>query len=234
MKEVQTRILLVEDERNLAEGLAYNLRCEGYETAIAPDGEAALRLFEQGPWSLVILDLMLPLVDGLEVARRMREKDLQIPILILTAKGREKDRIEGLASGADDYLTKPFHLQELLLRVQGMLRRRSWYRQVSASGSRVRFGSNCWVDFDLGKAGGPFGPRELTEKEVGILKLLVEREGEVVTREELLATVWGYHPEVETRTVDNFIRRLRTYFEEDPSTPRHILSARGRGYRFER
>ena len=224
----------MEDEKNLAEGLAYNLRCEGYETAIAPDGEVALRLFEEGPWSLVILDLMLPRVDGIEVARKIRQKDLQIPILILTARGREKDRIEGLSSGADDYLTKPFHLQELLLRVQGMLRRRSWYRQVPDSGPMVCFGSNCWVDFGLRKAAGPFGPRDLTEMEAGILKLLFEREGEVVTREELLATVWGYRPEVETRTVDNFIRRLRTYFEEDPSTPRHILAVRGRGYRFER
>jgi len=234
MNEHSTRILVVEDERNLAEGLAYNLRLEGYEAVIAPDGKEALRLFEEGQWSLVILDLMLPQVDGLEVARRIRLQDLQIPILILTAKGREEDRIEGLQSGADDYLAKPFHLQELLLRVKGMLRRRNWYRRVSPPGSLYRFGEHCWVDFSMGKAGGPLGPRELTEMEAGILRLLIEREGEVVTREEMLATVWGYHPEVETRTVDNFIRRLRTYFEQDPSVPRHILSVRGRGYRFER
>ncbi len=233
MSEPRAKILLVEDERNLAEGLAYNLRCEGYETAVAPDGEEALRLFDEGGWDLVILDLMLPRMDGLEVARRIRRKDVQIPLLILTARSREEDRISGLASGADDYLTKPFHLRELLLRIQGMLRRRSWYRAVPA-GRVYSFGNGCWVDFSLRKASGPRGVRELTEKEFGIVKLLVEREGEVVTREELLATVWGYSPETETRTVDNFIRRLRTYFEQDPSRPRHILSVRGRGYRFQR
>lgn len=232
MSEPRAKILLVEDEKNLAEGLAYNLRCEGYETAIAPDGEEALRLFDEGPWDLVILDLMLPCMDGLEVARRIRRKDVQIPVLILTARGREEDRISGLASGADDYLTKPFHLRELLLRIQGMLRRRSWYRTVPA-GKLYSFGKDCWVDFSLRRASGPRGVRELTEKEFGILKLLIEREGETVTREELLATVWGYSPEMETRTVDNFIRRLRTYFEPDPSRPRHILSVRGRGYRFQ-
>ena len=233
MTEPRARILLVEDEKNLAEGLAYNLRCEGYETVIAPDGEEALRLFDGDRWDLVILDLMLPRMDGLEVARRIRRKDLQIPILILTARGREEDRVAGLASGADDYLTKPFHLRELLLRVEGMLRRRSWYRAVPA-GQVFSFGNGCWVDFSLRRAAGLQGERELTEKEFGILKLLIEREGEVVTREELLATVWGYNPETETRTVDNFIRRLRTYFEPEPSRPRHILSVRGRGYRFRR
>lgn len=233
MSEPKAKILLVEDEKNLAEGLAYNLRCEGYDTVIAPDGEEALRLFDEGRWDLVILDLMLPRVGGLEVARRIRGKDLQMPLLILTARGREEDRVAGLASGADDYLTKPFHLRELLLRIDGMLRRRSWYRTVPA-GTVFSFGSGCWVDFSLRKASGPQGVRELTEKEFGILKLLIEREGEVVTREELLATVWGYSPEMETRTVDNFIRRLRTYFEPDPSRPRHILSVRGRGYRFQR
>lgn len=233
MSEARAKILLVEDEKNLAEGLAYNLRCEGYETVIAPDGEEALRLFEEDRWELVILDLMLPRMDGLEVARRIRRKDLQIPVLILTARGREEDRVSGLASGADDYLTKPFHLRELLLRIEGMLRRRSWYRAVPA-GTVFSFENGCWVDFSLRKASGPRGVRELTEKEFGILKLLIEREGEVVTREDLLSTVWGYSPEMETRTVDNFIRRLRTYFETDPSRPRHILSVRGRGYRFQR
>ncbi|MEW6439589.1 MAG: response regulator transcription factor [bacterium] len=224
----------MEDEKNLAEGLAYNLRCEGYEVAIAGDGWEAIRMFEEGGWSLIVLDLMLPRMDGLDVARRVRQNDLQVPILVLTAKGREEDRVEGLASGADDYLTKPFHLKELLLRVQGMLRRRSWYRQMPPAGAPYHFGASCWVDFASHRAAGPSGPRELTDKETGILRLLVEREGEVVTREEMLTTIWGYHPDVETRTVDNFIRRLRTYFEQDPSAPRHILSVRGMGYRFER
>jgi two-component system alkaline phosphatase synthesis response regulator PhoP len=232
--EPKVRILLVEDEKNLAEGLAYNLRSEGYETIIARDGKEALGSYEDGPWSLIILDLMLPYVDGIEVARRIRKKDLQVPILMLTAKGKEEDRIEGLSSGADDYLTKPFHLRELLLRVQGILRRRSWYREIPPPGSLYCFGADCWVDFFHHKGKGPQGERDLTEIETRILQLLVEREGEVVTRDEMLAQIWGYSTEVETRTIDNFIRRLRTYFESDPSNPRHFLSVRGMGYRFHR
>jgi len=232
--EPKVRILLVEDEKNLAEGLAYNLRTEGYETIIACDGKEALQLFDEGPWSLIILDLMLPYVDGIEVAQRIREKDIQVPILMLTAKAKEEDRIEGLATGADDYLTKPFHLQELLLRVQGIIRRKSWYRQIPPQGSLYYFGTDCWVDFFHRKAKGPAGERELTDIEARILRLLVEREGEVVTREEMLAQIWGYSEDAETRTVDNFIRRLRTYFEPDPSSPTHIVSVRGVGYRFQR
>jgi len=234
MMEHKVRILLVEDEKNLAQGLAYNLRTEGYETVIARDGREALRLFEEGPWTLIILDLMLPYVDGIEVAQRIREKDLQVPILMLTAKEKEEDRIEGLASGADDYLTKPFHLQELLLRVRGIIRRKGWYREIPTPGSLYHFGEGCWVDFFHHKAKGPAGERELTDIETRILRLLVEHEAEVVTREQMLAQIWGYSEDAETRTVDNFIRRLRTYFEPDPSTPRHIVSVRGLGYRFNR
>ena len=227
------RILLVEDEKHLAEGLLYNLRLEGYEVVLAQDGQEALDFFDEGPWSLVVLDLMLPLVDGFEVARRVRKKDPRIPILMLTARVAEEDRVQGLECGADDYLTKPFHLKELLLRIRGMLKRSSWYRTVPGQGSVFRFGEGCWVDFRRRRAGGPRGERQLTEKEFGILKCLVECQPETVSREEMLQQVWGYSPDVETRTLDTFIHRLRNYFEPDPSVPRHILSVRGRGYRFE-
>ena len=153
------RILLVEDEKHLAEGLLYNLRLDGYEAVLARDGQEALDLFDQGPWSLIVLDLMLPRVDGFEVARQIREKDPRIPILMLTAKSAEEDRIKGFECGADDYLTKPFHLKEFLLRIQGMLRRSSWYREIPESGALYRFGENCWVDFNQRRAAGPAGTR---------------------------------------------------------------------------
>jgi len=233
MKPSTVRILLVEDEQHLAEGLLYNLAAEGCETGFARDGQEALDLFERGPWHLIVLDLMLPRVDGFEVARRIRAKDPRVPILMLTARVSDEDRVKGLECGADDYLTKPFHLQELLLRIRGMLRRSSWYRTVPTAGDRYSFGEECWVDFREGTAGGPGGKRRLTEKELLVFKCLVERSSETVSREEMLREVWGYGPGVETRTVDNFIRRLRTYFEKDPSSPEHIVSIRGMGYRFD-
>ena len=227
------RILLVEDEKHLAEGLLYNLSAEGYETELARDGREALQLFAQGPWNLVVLDLMLPLVDGFEVAREIRSKEPRLPILMLTARAADEDRIKGFEFGADDYLTKPFHLQELLLRIKGMLRRSSWYRSVPSEGDRYRFGEGCWVDFREQTAKGPRGEAALTEKELLVLKCLVERPSETVSRDYMLREIWGYAPGVETRTLDNFIRRLRTYLEKDPSQPKHIVSVRGRGYRFE-
>lgn len=233
MTKQSVRILLVEDEKHLAEGLLYNLSAEGYETELARDGQEALHLFAQGPWNLIVLDLMLPLVDGFEVARQIRAKDPRAPILMLTARAAEEDRVRGLECGADDYLTKPFHLQELLLRIKGILRRSSWYRTVPGEGTRYRFGEGCWVDFGDRTAKGPGGERRLTEKEFLVLKCLVERPSETVSREEMLREVWGYGPAVETRTLDNFIRRLRTYFEKEPSSPQHIVSVRGRGYRFD-
>jgi two-component system alkaline phosphatase synthesis response regulator PhoP len=233
MKTEAARILLVEDEKHLAEGLLYNLSAEGYETVLARDGREALQFFGESPWNLIVLDLMLPVVDGFEVARQIRTKDPRVPILMLTARSGDEDRVKGLECGADDYLTKPFHLQELLLRIKGMLRRSSWYRTVPGGGERFCFGQGCWVDFRERAAQGPGGERRLTEKEALVLKCLVERPSETVSREDMLREVWGYAPGVETRTLDNFIRRLRTYFEKDPSRPEHIVSVRGLGYRFD-
>lgn len=228
-----TRILVVEDEKHLAEGLRYNLCAEGYEVVLAGDGREALERFEEGPWSLIVLDLMLPRVDGFEVARRVRKQDPRVPVLMLTARAADEDRVRGLQCGADDYLTKPFHLEELLLRIRGMLRRSSWYRGPRSQGGLLRFGDGSWLDLVRWRAKGPRGERDLTEKEFLLLRNLIEREGETLTREELLREVWGYGPGVETRTVDNFIHRLRSYLEPEPSRPRHILSVRGRGYRFQ-
>ncbi len=233
MKTETVRILLVEDEKHLAEGLLYNLSAEGYETVLARDGREGLQCFDESPWNLIVLHLMLPVVDGFEVARQIRRKDPRVPMLMLTARAGDEDRIKGLECGADDYLTKPFHLQELLLRIKGMLRRSSWYRTVPSGGERFCFGQGCWVDFRERAAQGPGGERRLTEKEALVLKCLVERPSETVSRMDMLRDVWGYAPGVETRTLDNFIRRLRTYFEKDPSRPEHIVSVRGLGYRFD-
>ncbi|MBN1836052.1 MAG: response regulator transcription factor [Spirochaetales bacterium] len=224
-------VLLVEDEESLAIGLEYNLTEEGYRVVRAADGAEALARFESEPVDLIILDLMLPHIDGFEVARRVRERAPQIPILMLTARATAADRIRGLEFGADDYLTKPFHLKELLLRVRGMLRRKQWYRKLLQKGARYRFGDNE-VDFGTLECTAKGKSLRLTPLEAGLLKYLVENAGRVVPREELLKNVWQTHGEVETRTVDNFIVRLRRYFEPNPSEPRYFVNVRGAGYEF--
>jgi two-component system, OmpR family, alkaline phosphatase synthesis response regulator PhoP len=227
------RILLVEDEPNIARGILFNLEAEGCRVVHATDGETALRLTAKDDFSLIILDLTLPGMDGLEVCRRLRAAYPRLPILILTARTDERDRIEGLASGADDYLTKPFHLKEFLLRVEGMLRRSRWYRPSAVEGERFTFGGNE-VDLAGQRARTRQGEIDLTELEVRMLRLFQQREGETVSRADLLASVWGFAPDTETRTLDNFIVRLRKYFEKNPAEPAHFLTVRGRGYRFER
>jgi DNA-binding response OmpR family regulator len=198
----------------------------------AASGEAALERSAEEPFALVILDLMLPGIDGLEVCRRLRRQDPRLPILILTARAQEEDRIKGLAEGADDYLAKPFSLDEFLLRVKGMLRRSSWYRPENAE-ERYAFGPNE-VDLRERRAVTSRGEIVLTELEVRMLRTFFRREGEVLSRAELLHSVWGVSPETETRTLDNFIVRLRKYFEPDPARPAHFLTVRSRGYRFVR
>ena len=183
---------------------------------------------------LVLLDVMLPHVDGYTVCRTLRERGDNTPVLFLTARGDPQDRIDGLEAGGDDYLAKPFHLQEFLLRVRAILRRREWYQSASAppSGATLRFGGNE-VDFRAFRARSWNGEtQELTEKEAMILKVLAECPGEIVSREDLLERVWGYDVFPSTRTVDNFILRLRKRFERDPAAPRHFLTVWGVGYRF--
>jgi len=227
-------VLVVEDDPNLAAGVMENLRAEGYEVSLAGDGEQALSWLAAHGCALVILDVMLPGADGVTVCRTLRERGNTTPVLFLTARGDPADRVRGLEAGGDDYLAKPFHLQEFLLRVRAILRRWDWYRSASATAdtAMLRFGGNE-VDFRVFRARAWTGEaQELTEKEAMILKVLVEHAGQIVSREDLLERVWGYDVFPSTRTVDNFILRLRKRFERDPANPRHFLTVWGVGYRF--
>ena len=230
MKEAN-KILLVEDDPHLAKGLRFNLEREGYEIFLVDNGVSALDQLREKDFDLIILDLMLPKMGGLEVARTIRETNIRFPILMLTAKSSKKDREIGLEAGADDYLTKPFHLPELLLRVKGILRRSEWYKEPVNDQDIFRF-AKMWINFGTGKAKGVEGEFYLTTKEALVMKLLVGEKGDVVSREELLEKVWGYDPQTETRTVDNFISRLRKYFEKRAQEPVHILTVREKGYQF--
>jgi len=232
----KSRVWVVEDEAHLAEGLQFNLEAEGYEVELFDDGaEACERLVAEEPSpDLVVLDVMLPSMNGFEVARRARAAGNYVPILMLTAKDEAEDRVRGLEEGADDYLTKPFRLEELLARARGLLRRRRWDgggpTRESAS---VSFG-DITVHFDRFEVDTPNGLQRITTREAGLLRALIDREGEAVTRGELLEDVWGLRPDTKTRVVDSFIVRLRRYVESDPSNPRHIMAVRGHGYRFVR
>ena len=232
-----SRILVVEDEAHLAEGLAFNLEAEGHHVEIAGDGRSAFaRLADGGsPFDLVILDLMLPEMSGFEVARRTRASGNYVPILILTAKDDSSDVVRGIEEGADDYLTKPFKLDELLVRARALLRRRRWDGATAEEDGlrEFRFG-DVTVHFDRFEVETPGETFRLTTREIGLLRAMIEREGEAVPRGELLETVWGLRPDTKTRVVDSFIVRLRRYVEKDPSRPRHIVSVRGHGYRFVR
>jgi DNA-binding response OmpR family regulator len=232
------RILVVEDEAHLADGVRFNLEQEGYAVEVVGDGRSAVDLLTGGevlPFDLVILDLMLPEMSGFEVARRTRASGNFVAILMLTAKDDASDIVRGLEEGADDYLTKPFRLEELLARVRGLLRRRRWDGVDSPSEPQpdVEVG-RAVVRFDRFEIETPEETVTLTTRETELLRALVDREGETVTRGELLEQVWGLRPDTKTRVIDSFIVRLRRYLEKDPSKPEHILSVRGQGYRFER
>ena len=225
------KILVVEDEAHLAKGLQFNLEREGYKVSLVDNGESAIDLLGAQTFDLMILDIMLPKLNGLEVARRVRKTDLRFPILMLSAKSSDEDRELGLAAGADDYLTKPFHLPELLLRVKGILRRWEWYKEPVHDHEIFHFG-DMWINFVNGRAKGSSGEFYLTAKEALLMRLLVVQKDSIVSREELLEKVWGYDPQTETRTVDNFVARLRKYFEKKPQSPRYIITHREKGYEF--
>jgi len=230
------RILIVEDEEHIAEGLRFSLEQEGHEVTLARDGREAADLLTEAldEFDLVILDIMLPQMSGFEVARRARAAGNLVAILMLTAKDETADVVRGLEEGADDYLTKPFRLDELLARVKGLLRRRRWdgVADESTGPREVAFG-DVLVHFDRFEITTPDGVVRLTTREIGLLRALMDREGEAVTRGELLEEVWGLRPDTKTRVIDSFIVRLRRYVEKDPTRPRHIVSVRGHGYRFE-
>jgi DNA-binding response OmpR family regulator len=226
-----SRILIVEDEKHLAEAVAHNLKFESYDAHVVGDGETALERLSAEDFDLVVLDIMLPGISGLEVCERIRDAGNRVPVLFLTAKNTDADRLAGLRHGGDDYVTKPFLLEELVLRIKGILRRQEWYQTPVAERGVFKFGDNE-VNFRTFKAKGPNGEVQLTEKECMLMKLLVERQGQVVSRELILERVWGYKYGSSSRTIDNFIVRLRRYFEPDPRHSVFIHSVRGVGYRF--
>ena len=227
----QPRILLVEDELSLAEGIKLNMEMEGLPCEWTTRGDDALKRILADPYDLVILAGMLPGMDGFSVCERVREANNHTPILFLTAKNSEDDRVHGFETGGDDYLGKPFQVRELLLRVRAILRREAWYRNRSLAG-RQRFGT-YWVDFENFCGEGPNGPFTLGVKECMILKLLMESPGQVVSRDAILDKVWGEDASPTSRTVDNFIVRIRRCMEADAHHPRWVHTVRSVGYIFD-
>ncbi|MEI2740611.1 MAG: response regulator transcription factor [Chitinophagaceae bacterium] len=230
--EKKTSILLVEDEENLHEALKLNLELEGYEVTSAFDGAAALKAVQGEYFDLIILDVMLPEMDGINVTETIRLSNNEVPILILSAKNSSADRVLGLKKGADDYLTKPFNLEELLLRVHKLINKNKKLQDKSTLGDTYSFGGNT-VDFKAQEATKADGEKiQLSKKETMLLKLLIENKNEVVPREKILQSVWGYNVYPTTRTIDNFILNFRKYFEDDSRNPRYFHSVRGVGYKY--
>lgn len=223
------RILLAEDEENIRDIVKLNLELENYEVVETDNGKDAVNLFREQFFDLIILDVMMPEMNGFEVCEQIRLTNTEVPVIFLTAKDTSQDRINGLKKGADDYLTKPFTLEELLLRIQNLLKRSN--RQAHDESELFSFGSNK-VNFATFEAVGNQGAFNLTKKEAMLLKLLAERKNEVVSRNQILQFVWGYDVFPTTRTIDNFILSFRKYFEQDPANPRFFLSIRGVGYKF--
>lgn len=242
-----SRVLVVEDEAHLAQGLRFNLEAEGYAAEVVGDGEAATErlLGKKENFDAVVLDIMLPGKDGFSVVSELRAARNYVPVLMLTARGRPEDVLKGFASGADDYLAKPFDLSILLARLQGLLRRSQWVRGgPTPSPSEVRADASAVGDFGTFSFGGKtidFGALELrsgestihlTLMESELLRHLVQNDGKIVSRKQILEEVWGLHEDTDTRAIDNFVVRLRRYIEDDPGKPRHLLTVRGVGYRF--
>lgn len=236
MQGHKKRILIIEDDLHIAEGLQLNLTLQGYAVDIAADGVAGLSQWKRVRPDLVILDIMLPGIDGLSILQSIRLEDEWLPILILSAKGDPDDRIKGLTFGGDDYLAKPFNLEELLLRVERLLKRGGWNQEIGAppppAFDTYRFGDND-IDFKTNTARCRMGQISLTEQESKVLKLFIAHRGKPLSREELLQIGWGYSRKTTTRTVDNFIVRFRKYFEPDPKNPIYFKSLRSIGYLFD-
>jgi two-component system, OmpR family, alkaline phosphatase synthesis response regulator PhoP len=226
-----TRILVADDEKNLLDAIKMNLEMEDYEVITANTGTEALRKFKDQRFNLIILDVMMPEMNGYEVCEKIRLEDADTPILFLTAKDTGIDKVKGLKSGADDYLTKPFNLEELLLRVRILVRHSMRGTKDESELRTYRFGNNE-VNFVTYEAKGVNGKFSLTKKEAMLMKLLIDRKGEAVSRNQILQYVWGYDVFPSTRTIDNFLLAFRKYFEEDPKNPQHFHPVRGVGYKF--
>jgi DNA-binding response OmpR family regulator len=235
-----SRILVVEDEQHLADGLRFNLEAEGHDAEVVETGEAAIDRIraELDPVDLVVLDVMLPGLNGFEVVSRLRKEGRYLPVLMLTARGRADDVVKGFEAGADDYLPKPFELSVLIARVAALLRRVTWARPAPTSSTpelpvpdKFSFAGRE-VDFAALEVRRGERVVPLTLMEANLLRFLVQREGQVVSRKEILEQVWGVHEDTDTRAIDNFIVRLRRYVEDNPAEPKHLLTVRSVGYRF--
>lgn len=225
------RILLVEDEESLREVIALNLEMEGYHVASTDNGIEAMNIFKSERFNLVILDVMLPKMNGLDLGEKIRLLNHDLPILFLSAKSTQEDRIAGLKAGGHDYLTKPFNLEELLLRVNILIKAGLKGTEQSKELNVYKFAGNV-VDFKTYQVQTPKGTLEISKREGMLLKLLIDKKGEVVSREQILEKVWGYDVFPSTRTIDNFILNFRKNFEPDPKNPRYFHSVRGVGYKY--
>lgn len=225
------RVLLVEDEENIRDGIKMNLELDDYEVVAVDNGLDALKAFKEQRFNIIVLDIMLPEVDGYHVCEQIRLEDQDIPILFLTAKDSTQDKIHGLKKGADDYLTKPFNLEEFMLRVKVLMKHSVTGTDAEKDLKTYVFGNNE-VNFLTFKASCKKGDISLTKKEAKLLRLLIDRKNEVVSREKILQFVWGYDVFPSTRTIDNFILAFRKYFEENPRKPQYFHSVRGVGYKF--
>lgn len=229
------RVLVVEDEAHLAQGLQFNLRAEGYDVEVAGDGERALALLEQEHFDAVLLDVMLPGKSGFEVATQLRQSQNYVPVLMLTARGRPEDVLQGFSAGADDYLPKPFDLSILLARLNGLLRRMKWHLTASRSAAddlpQFEFAGRR-IDFENLRLETSGREVHLTLMEADLLRYLVRNQGRSISRKELLEQVWRLREDTDTRAIDNFIVRLRRYIEDEPSEPRYLRTVRGIGYSF--
>jgi DNA-binding response OmpR family regulator len=224
------KILVVEDDGHIALGLEKNLKYEGFSVQVANDGESALEMIVDRQPDLILLDVMLPRMNGFEILREVRRLELEIPVILLTAKAQEEEKIRGLDLGADDYITKPFSLSELMARIRAVLRRK---RRFEKSTEKFCFGTVV-VDFAAMTVLVGGTDVKMTSRELELLRLFLTREGEAIEREEIVRRVWGFDYEGTDRTLDNFVSRLRQKLESDPAVPRHFLTVRGVGYRFVR
>jgi two-component system alkaline phosphatase synthesis response regulator PhoP len=223
------KLLLVEDDNNLAEGLSLVLNSKGYEVVVAGDGKLALEEIRNGAYDLILLDIMLPMLDGISVCKTIRHEGNTTPVLFLTARDEIEHKVEGLLVGGDDYITKPFDTEELLARIHGIFRRNAWLTAENNNKSTYTF-EGREINFKTLQAHGPHGSFTLSKKECMVVKYLVEREGTVVSRDQLLDAVWGYQNFPTTRTVDNFIMKIRKIFEDRPERPVFFETVRGIGY----